>query len=203
MTQSLKTRNRIILYVALPFLLYGLFSLIVGGAYVLAVVGGHYRDDTTLYASSPDDARGAGVYLDTVIVEPRVVRYGDYEVTFANCWLQQLRTSHRPAWYAPREESKQPRALFILNFRTTYRGKPLVDSEPSDNVPVLRCEEGGGGTYIGQEANQHIEVYADLLPVWGLAIDLPLRLNLFDGSARLPARTWVAHPAHLHAWPTK
>ncbi len=175
----------------------------MGGYYVLAVVSGYYKDDTTLYASSPDDARGAGVYLDTVIVEPRVVRYGDYEVTFANCWLQQLRTSRRPAWYASREESKQPRALFILNFRTAYRGKPLVDNENSKNNPVLMCEGGDGGHYIGQEANQHVEICADLLPVRGLAIDLPLRLTLLDGSAQLPARTWVAYPARLHTWPAK
>lgn len=190
--QPSKAWKRTIIYVALPFLLYGLFNVVVGGAYVLAVVGGHYIDDTTLYASSPKEARAAGVYLDTVIVAPRVVRYGDYKVIFDNCWLQQLRTSHRPAWYAARVESKQPRALFILNYRTTYRGKPLGNSI---DTPILTCEEGGtGGHYIGQEANQHLEIYADLLPVRGLMINLPLRLSLDDLSDRLPARTWLAYP---------
>ena len=196
-TQPPKAWNRTLIFIALPFLLYGLFSVVMGGAYVLAVVGGGYLDDTTLYASSPAEARAADVYLDTVVVEPRVVRYGDYAVTFKTCWLQQLRTSHRPAWYAQRVESTQPRVLFILNYRATYRGRPVVDSE---NAPILSYVNGGGGNNISQEAEQHLAIYADLGPDTSLSEELPLRLALDDGPGQLPTRMLTAYPLRAKQW---
>lgn len=189
------SRSRLWLYIALPFGLYVLFNVVVGGAYVLAVMSANYMEDRTLYNDSPAEARADRAFIDTVVVEPRVVRYGDYEVTFENCWLEQLRTSHRPAWDARRIVTDQPRAVFNLNYRTTYKGQPLAEKAYLADAPTLTCAQGTSGQDIGQNPQGNIAVFADVLADSGLDIELPLHLTLEGGPIRLPERRFVAYPA--------
>ena len=86
----------------LPILLFLFLWLLSGGAYVAVVVADNYMSNQERYCRAAAEARAAGVLLDTVVVEPRLVRYGGYEVEFGSCWAEQLRESQRPAWYARR-----------------------------------------------------------------------------------------------------
>ena len=163
----------------------------MGGAYMLAVMGSNYMDDNTLYCKSPAEARAAGVFIDTVIVEPRVVRYGPYTVTFENCWVGQLRESHRESWDSRRVVTKKPRATVNLNFRATLDNQLITDAM---NSPILSCEQGGG-ICLGQQPQQGLSVYADMLPDDHLSIELPLTLTLDYGLKKAPQVRFIAYPA--------
>ena len=190
--------SRLWLLLILPFGLYALFSVVMGGAYVLAVMGGNYMDDHTLYCNSPAEARAAGVFIDTVIIEPRVVRYGPYTVTFENCWVGQTRESHRESWYSRRVVTKKPRATVDLNFRATLKNQPITNAMDS---PILSCEQGGGGISLGQQPRQHLSVYADMLPDGRLNIELPLALTLDYGLKKAPHVHFIAYPSRSRNHP--
>lgn len=186
------SRSRLWLFLALPFAIYLLFNVAGGGIYVAAVMSDNYLSDQTLYCESPAEARAAGVFVDTVLVEPRVVRYGPYTITFENCWVGQLRSGHRENWYSRRVVTKQPRATVNLYFQATRNNQPITDP---DNSPILTCEQGGGGIYLGQEPRQQLSVYADLLPDGSLNVELPLALTLNYGLKKVPQVRFIAYPA--------
>ena len=191
MPTNSNSRSRLWLLVILPFGLYALFSVVMSGTYMLAVMGSNYMDDRTIYCDSPAEARAAGVFIDTVIVEPRVVRYGPYTVTFENCWVGQLRESHRESWDSWRVVTKKPRATINLNFRATLNNQLITDAM---NSPILSCEQGGG-ICLGQQPQQGLSVYADMLPDDHLSIELPLTLTLDYGLKKAPQVRFIAYPA--------
>lgn len=199
MPTNSNSRSRLWLLAILPFGLYALFSVVMGGAYVLAVMGSNYMDDHTIYCDSPAEARAAGVFIDTVIVEPRVVRYGPYTVTFENCWVGQLRESHRESWDSRRVVTKKPRATVSLNFRATLNNQLITDAMDS---PILTCEQVGGGISLGQQPRQELNVYADMLPDGRLSIELPLTLTLDYGLKKAPQVRFIAYPAKSRKYPT-
>ena len=186
------TSVRIPLYIALPIVLFILYNVMGGGIYAAYVMSDNYMSDRTIYCNSPAEARAAGVFVDTVIVTPRKVQYGPYTVTFENCWVEQLRESHRKLWYSRRVVTKQPRALISLSFRATRNNQPITDP---DNSPILTCEQGGGGLYLGQQPRQQLNVYADILPDGRLNIELPLSLTLDYGLKKAPQVCFIAYPA--------
>jgi hypothetical protein len=174
-----------------PFAVYALFSVLIWGAYVLAVMGEHHMRDQTVSADSPAEARAAGVFVDTVLVEPRVVQYGDYTLEFNNCWVTQLRESRRPAWYARRTVHPTNEVSIGLNYRVRYHG-----SQPQnpDDAPLLRCDQGYGGYYVTEAGT--LWVRGEVLPPYGTyLLELPLQLTLDDGPGGLPTQQFIAYPA--------
>ena len=193
------SRSRLWLFLALPFALYVLFNVVGGGIYAIAVMSAHHLSDQTLYCESPDEARAARVFIDTVLVEPRVVRYGPYTVTFENCWVGQLRNSHRENWYSRRVVTKQPRATVNLTLWATHNNQPIKDTNDS---PILSCEQSNGGIYLGQQPRQQLTAYADLLPDGSLNVELPLALALDYGLKKAPQVRFIAYPASFKKRPT-
>lgn len=185
---------RIPLYLALPVAIFILYNALGGGIYAAFVMSDNYMSDRTIYCDSPAEARAAGVFIDTVIVEPRVVRYGPYTVAFEDCWVEQLRESHRESWYSRRVVTKQPRALVNLNFRATLNNQPIADAM---NSPILTCEQDGGGISLGQQPHQNLGVYAGMLPDGRLDIKLPLALTLNTNNdlKKAPQLCFIAYPA--------
>lgn len=192
------TSVRIPLYLALPVALFILYNVVGGGIYAAFVMSDNYMSDHTIYCNSLAEARAAGVFIDTVIVEPRVVRYGPYTVTFEDCWVEQLRESHRESWYSWRVVTKQPRARVRLNFRATLNNQPITDA---DDSPILTCEQGGGGIYLGQQPRQNLGVNADMLPDGRLNVELPLTLTLDYGLKKAPQVCFIAYPARNKNYP--
>lgn len=199
MLTSPRAWRRLLLFIAFPFGLYGLFSLLAGGAYAVAVVGGNYFEDQTVYGANAAEARATGTWLATVLVVPNQVRYGQWEISFDQCWLEQLRTSHRPAWYKPRTLRWLPRATLNLRYHTRYLGpgKPVASDSP-----VMSCGQDGGGQYLVPDAEQSRTVYADILPDSTLALALPLDLRLTGGPDR-PVYHFQVYPAGFHPLPQR
>ncbi|WP_188563127.1 hypothetical protein [Hymenobacter frigidus] len=175
-----------------------LFNVVGGGISAAAVMSDNYMSDHTIYCNSPAEARAAGVFIDTVIVEPRVVQYGPYTVAFEDCWVEQLRESRRESWYSRRVVTKQARALVNLNLRATLNNQPIADA---DDSPILTCEQGGGGIYLGQQPQQYLSVYADMLPDGRLNVELPLALTLDYGLKKAPQVCFIAYPAKSRTHP--
>ena len=189
---------RIPFYLAVPVAVFILFNMLGGGIYAAFVMSDNYMSNRTIYCNSPAEARAAGVFIDSVIVEPRVVRYGPYKVTFENCWVEQRRESHRESWYSRRVVTKQPRATINLNFRATLNNQLITDA---DDSPILSCEQGYHGVFLGQETQQQYIVYADILPDGRLNIELPLALTLDYGLKKAPKVCFVAYPAKSRKHP--
>ena len=69
------------------------------------------------------------------------------------------------------------------------------------NSPILRCEQDGGGIYLGQHPQQNLGVYANMLPDGRLDIELPLALTLDYGLKKAPKVCFVAYPAKSRKHP--
>ena len=82
--------------------------------------------------------------------------------------------------------------MFTLAFRATRNNQPITNSNDS---PVLTCEQGGGGIYLGQETRQHLSIYADILTDGSLGIELPLELCLDYGVKNAQRMCFSAKPA--------
>lgn len=192
------SRSHLWLFLALPFALFVLFNVVGGGIYAIAVMSDNYMGGHTISCDSPAEARAAGIFIDTVLVEPRVVQYGAYTVTFENCWVGQLRDGHRENWYSRRVVTKQPRATINLNFRATRNNQPIPDA---DDSPILSCEQSNDGIYLNQKPRQQLDVYADLLPDGSLNVDFPLALTVDYGLKKAPQVRFIAYPASFKKHP--
>ncbi|GAA4356994.1 hypothetical protein GCM10023185_21440 [Hymenobacter saemangeumensis] len=197
MTTPHRRRSRTLIYLALPFALYLLFNILGGALYALAVMGEHHMRNRTLYSASLAEARHTGGFADTVLVTPRRLQLGDYEVQFDDCWLEQLRSSHRPAWYRPRVERLNNRAAIYLHYRVSYQGRPLPGYQ--DAVTVY-SEEGGQGSFSPRLERQRLEVYTEILPDSTLNLKLPLSLCLQYLSGKGPKTCAAAYPVSAQKW---
>ena len=175
---SPRSRPTLLLFIALPFGLYALFNFLMGGTYVLAIVGSNYMEDKTVYCRSAAEARATSAWVDTVLIVPSQIHYGHWEITFDQCWLEQLRESHRSAWYKPRTLRWEARSVFHLGYHARYFGPGKLPEMQAR--PLLTSAQGIGGQYLQQGAEQWYTVYADILPDSTLNIVLPLDLRLED-----------------------
>ncbi|GAB3829941.1 hypothetical protein [Hymenobacter jeollabukensis] len=179
-------------FLALPFGIFCLYNVLGGLLYALAVMGSHLTHEEgpqILSCASAAEARAAGVLLDTVLVTPRRIRYGAYTIEFTEGWLEELRETQRPAWYA--RPTVRPAGLVRLHIG--YRVRRHDSAAPTADAPYLHYEQEYGGTPIDQETP--IEVVAPRLRPDYYHLPLPVRFSLDDGPGGLPARALVACPA--------
>ncbi|MCC3156570.1 hypothetical protein LJ737_04930 [Hymenobacter sp. 15J16-1T3B] len=180
-------------WLALPFGIYALFNVLGGLLYALAVMGEHISragEREILACTSAAEARAAGVLLDTVLVTPRRAQYGRYTIEFTEGWLEELRETERPVWYAARTTRRADRVRLRVHYRVRRQGPP--PAEPWD-VPLLRYGQDYGATPIDQEVP--VEVDAPRLRPDYYQLPLPLELRIDDGPGGLPDQVFVACPA--------
>ncbi|RAK68173.1 hypothetical protein [Hymenobacter edaphi] len=180
-------------FLALPFGIFCLYNVLGALLYALAVLGSHLaheEEPQILACASAAEARAAGVLLDTVLVTPRSVRYGAYSIEITEGWLEELRETQRPAWYARRTVRPAGLVCLRVGYRVRRHGPP--PAKPWD-VPLLHYEQDYGDTPIDQETP--VVVVAPRLRPDYYHLPLPVRFSIDDGPGGLPARAFVACPA--------
>ena len=181
-------------------------SLALSSCFAVGVVTAHIMDDNTVYCESAAEARAAGLYFDTVLVEPRTVRYGPYTVDFANCTLCQTRHSHRPYFGARRVEKQNPEAWVTLRWRASYEGlNPPEDGLPG-GLPILRSNHrryGGQHLMTGPSRNGHLDFRLPIATEGNrkvLCLDAPFLLTITGHEAGAPdTLRFRAYPAAMRA----
>ncbi len=198
------TRTSLLAFLLLPLGIFVLGSMATGGWYVAAVMADNHMSDHTVYCESSAEARAAGLYFDTVLVEPRTVRYGPYNVEFSDCTVAQNRTSHRPSWNARRVEEKQPNAYVSLRYRVRYTGKSRPEPFSGD-APLLECGQTPGGHYLntGDFGQTQYLGFDVALAAWGntqsLDTNLPFTLTITGHEKGAPDTLRIrAYPAEMH-----
>ena len=140
-------RNPLLVFLSLVMGIYVFVNVVFAGWYIIGSMTDDYINDHTVSCESAAEARAAGLYSDTLLVEPRVIRYGPYTVEFFNCFIAQTRRSHRPSWNARRVEEKQPNAWGNLQYRVRYEG--VNPPEPyATGAPLLQCHQCDAGHYL-------------------------------------------------------
>ena len=166
---------------------FGAVYALLTAWYVLGVMAAHHTDATDrtlLGCDSPAEARAAGTLLDTALVTPRTVRYGAYTLTFTAGWVEQLRTSHRPAWYARPVIRPSSEVWLRLRYRVRRHGPPPTSTL---DVPYLAsCCTGG----VPIDQREFIDIAAERLRPDYYHLPDSLKLALVDGAGNRPPQVF-------------